>query len=705
MKSHRGRFPGNRCVGLSLLALCLGLLGGRASADVVVYTHAPNASGGQYKSSWYAPDGLDSDEYVWDAFTLASSTAITQVQWRGAYTNYLSGAGRAPVYNFTVAFYGSTAGNTQPNVAGGPLVQYIVGGNAGETPAGSAGGVAMYDYHFVLPSPFQATGGVKYWIQIEAWQGLTPQYYWPPDWSIARGTGGDNSHFRKIGGTGGNYTFITGDAAFTLLTSSAPTATISATVAPAGAGTVSGTGAYPIGSVATLTATAVHGYGFQRWTENGNQVSTNPTYSFTVSADRTLVANFLPAYSVATNSLPVYGGTTAGGGTFNAGSTATVTATPAHGFVFSQWTEFGTPVSSQATYSFSPDRDVTLTAEFVHAPNTTTFDFDNAPVHTSLPVYLVSRGLGATFSGTGSGYSIQAVGELGIAPPGFSGLCLYPNSVFSADLIVDFSATITDFSILYAPQELGCDDSATMRVTAFLGGTQVGTNTATAPVPGTWPSGTLTIAVPSGFNRAVVHYDSRPPTCQDYGVIFLADNVTVTMMCTGAAVTGQPGSATICPAGSAAFTIAAAGTGPISLQWQIEDAAAPTGWSNIVEGNNVLAGGRTFAATGSQAATLTLSHAIGDDIIRLGRATGVRCMASNACGSATSEVATLILCPPDANCDGQLTPADVAAFVNTWLASLQGGTVAGDFDGNGAVQPADVAAFVTAWVDALSAGC
>ncbi len=36
------------------------------------------------------------------------------------------------------------------------------------------------------------------------------------------------------------------------------------------------------------------------------------------------------------------------------------------------------------------------------------------------------------------------------------------------------------------------------------------------------------ITTAAGFNRAVVHYDARPPTCQDWGPIFVADNMVVT---------------------------------------------------------------------------------------------------------------------------------------------------------------------------------
>jgi probable HAF family extracellular repeat protein len=62
-------------------------------------------------------------------------------------------------------------------------------------------------------------------------------------------------------------------------------------------------------------------------------------------------------------------------------------------------------------------------------------------------------------------------------------------------------------------------------------------------------------------------------------------------------------------------------------------------------------------------------------------------------------------CPADWNADGQLTPADVAAYINAWFTSLTAGTLTGDFDLDNSVAPADVAAFVNAWFSALVAGC
>ncbi|MFZ5806129.1 MAG: InlB B-repeat-containing protein [Verrucomicrobiota bacterium] len=57
-------------------------------------------------------------------------------------------------------------------------------------------------------------------------------------------------------------------------------------------GSVTGSGNYPQGETANLTATPSQGYQFVNWTEGGSQVSTSSTYSFTVNSSRTLTANF-----------------------------------------------------------------------------------------------------------------------------------------------------------------------------------------------------------------------------------------------------------------------------------------------------------------------------------------------------------------------------------------------------------------------------
>ena len=177
-----------------------------AAPLVPFYTQPPTNSGQLYQSS---RNGTDNDQYVWDDFVLAQSRSITEIRWRGGFDPSHLGSG-GPVLDFRVAIYASVA--NQPNVPNPPLVEYVTSDNAGETPAGTYGGVAMYDYHFSLPTPFPANGGTMYWVQIEASQNGVP------DWGLAAGDGGDGVYFRQIAVVGDIfYQRRPGDAAFSLL--------------------------------------------------------------------------------------------------------------------------------------------------------------------------------------------------------------------------------------------------------------------------------------------------------------------------------------------------------------------------------------------------------------------------------------------------------------------------------------------------------
>lgn len=71
-----------------------------------------------------------------------------------------------------------------------------------------------------------------------------------------------------------------------------PHYTITATADPVAGGTVTGAGSKEEGSQCTLVATPKSGYVFDGWFEKGQLVSNNSTLTFTVNADRTLVAQF-----------------------------------------------------------------------------------------------------------------------------------------------------------------------------------------------------------------------------------------------------------------------------------------------------------------------------------------------------------------------------------------------------------------------------
>jgi hypothetical protein len=66
--------------------------------------------------------------------------------------------------------------------------------------------------------------------------------------------------------------------------------TITATAG--GGGSVTGGGTYAENTSVTVTATAINGYHFVKWTEDGREVSTDASYIFVAKGDRTLVAVF-----------------------------------------------------------------------------------------------------------------------------------------------------------------------------------------------------------------------------------------------------------------------------------------------------------------------------------------------------------------------------------------------------------------------------
>ena len=70
------------------------------------------------------------------------------------------------------------------------------------------------------------------------------------------------------------------------------TYSIIASADPAEGGTVTGAGTYKEGASITLTATPSEGYEFVNWTEEGEVVSLDNTYTFTASKNRNLVAHF-----------------------------------------------------------------------------------------------------------------------------------------------------------------------------------------------------------------------------------------------------------------------------------------------------------------------------------------------------------------------------------------------------------------------------
>jgi len=84
--------------------------------------------------------------------------------------------------------------------------------------------------------------------------------------------------------------------------------------------------------------------------------------------------SYLQFYDVAVTADPSAGGSVSGSGEYTAGEQITVTAEAAAGYLFDGWFAGSERVSAQAEYTFTASADATLTAKFINAMSTVSFD-------------------------------------------------------------------------------------------------------------------------------------------------------------------------------------------------------------------------------------------------------------------------------------------------------------------------------------------
>ena len=194
-------------------------------------------------------------------------------------------------------------------------------------------------------------------------------------------TANDTYHFvnwKKNGtvvSTNANYSFIVnGDADF-VANFELNSYQINVSANPAAGGTVTGADTYTYGSSATLTATENIGYTFVNWTCNGEEVSTEPTYTFTVTESASYVANFsLNSYQITASANPVEGGTVTGADIYYYGESCTLTVTPNEYYVFLNWTENGEIISETASFSFVVTEDRNIVANLLNTESVNELD-------------------------------------------------------------------------------------------------------------------------------------------------------------------------------------------------------------------------------------------------------------------------------------------------------------------------------------------
>ncbi|HEY1061241.1 MAG TPA: ice-binding family protein [Daejeonella sp.] len=149
---------------------------------------------------------------------------------------------------------------------------------------------------------------------------------------------------------------------------------LSVSADPIAGGTVTGGGAFAQSSVVTVSAVPAAGYTFLNWTEsdNGPAVSNSASYQFPMNGNRTLIANFEPIpigqFAVVLSANPTAGGTTIGAGSFDAGSSVTVSARVNAGYTFVDWTENGVRVSTSSNIQFTLNASRNFVANFRAIP-------------------------------------------------------------------------------------------------------------------------------------------------------------------------------------------------------------------------------------------------------------------------------------------------------------------------------------------------
>lgn len=312
---------------------------------------------------------------------------------------------------------------------------------------------------------------------------------------------------------------------------------IAANAAPALGGSVAGDGIFNSGSNVTLTATPNAGYIFTHWTNGASVVSSNASYSFAASANVALVAHFAQGVEILTDVSPPAGGIATGGGSIPSGTSTKLSATANAGFTFVSWTDsLGNIVSTNPSYTFTPDASDTFMANFEAPVVGVHFDFDSGtpvlPLNSQVPFTQTAGGIAASFSSPNANApGVQNAGSTAYTLSKFSGKYLTPSSEVGTVVEVAFDMQLTGVELTFATVEaLTVAVPSDVQLTAYdnssgapvLVGTAIAHGTVT---PGdSLPSGTLTFNSANGpFDTIRIELPSLPDGAQK----FLIDDIVV----------------------------------------------------------------------------------------------------------------------------------------------------------------------------------
>jgi hypothetical protein len=344
---------------------------------------------------------------------------------------------------------------------------------------------------------------------------------------------------------------------------------------PTNAGSVTGGGTFVAGTLVTVTAEANEGYTFTNWTENGTELSTSTNYSFTLTTNRNLVANFITnpvTYSVDSQVFPVSAGSVTGDGTFIAGSEVTVTATANSGYTFANWMSNSVVVSTLPTYTFTLSANCALEANFTINPVSYSVASQVAPANAGNVVGggTFVAGSAVTVTATAnSGYTFSNWTENGIVQ------CTFPNYTFTLatnrNLVANFTANATNYAV--ATQVNPANAGSVVGGGTFAAGSSV-TVTATANSGYTFTNWTENGVIQSTYPN----YNFTLATNRNLVANFTANPIyyTVTPSAGTNGSISPSGPQTVLSGSSVAFTAVAATNYQIS-QWMVNGAVVQNG--------------------------------------------------------------------------------------------------------------------------------
>ena len=171
-------------------------------------------------------------------------------------------------------------------------------------------------------------------------------------------------------------------------------------------------------TVLKFSATPASGYVLEGVQINDGSTTTTISASEINTKTHTLTSNvtITPVWKATTSTVTVTAtatnGTVTGGGVVEEGTSVTLTATPADGYKFVNWTVGGAEVSTANPYTFTAEEDVTVVANFEELPKTTVY-FVNTPGWTDVKAYAYSPA-NASWPGVAATKEAEKIGDFDV---------------------------------------------------------------------------------------------------------------------------------------------------------------------------------------------------------------------------------------------------------------------------------------------------